>query len=970
MFKKINLNNKSMKGNKKWQQVLQPLLLLVLMLSMSNVLHAEDVYLVANKNEVVKGEQVVLTSSSSFTPESITWYYKVGRERVLEGYTSAEITVTPEDNTIYSVVYSKSNGDSYTSNSVEVKVKVPSDIVINVNKTEVGLKEQVTLSAKTETGVDLTTIWWQKKSGSSAFSNINDATNAPIYGAVLKDIPETGKTYYRAVFMKDGVETYSNEISVYSEYKCATNSAHVIFTDDFGQFTTVTDRTSSSFVGSDYSYVGDCKPLKAEGTYAILANPKYAGNNEIGDNDNSCNVDSNSRLWFRDLYDHTQGGIKDGKYGGMLAVNADKQMVYSRNVTLDCTNTNLIFSAWFAAASKGDPISVRFFVKDSKGNEITEATLVVDGIDFNSKWVKGETSFYTGEEKSFTVEIHSYNAASDKGNDFLIDDISFSVCSPDVRIDASSSVPEVSIDAAKNTISGSCGSDIKLELQESMVKAIFENPYYLWYVKALGDETFKHKPEYNNSTILDIQITPYTQYYVVATASEADANEYLAGTLSKCTPVAKSNEITVLCTPNLEVEVVDRNCNVVSLEATKYDDPSDLVDFWWEISSDGRDWTKLDYPRNTTKIDYPITTPVYFRINTEYTASKPTRQQLLNNISLVATPNKTYVGKEVEIVASANYEVGEGKYQWFEKDLTDAASEYKLLEETVASSISYTLKSDSSSVKVIAEGCEAEIKIEKLEPLKIVQKSRDCNEITIEGITDIEPSKIKWSYSVDGKAYTEYDMLGTPVVFNIPEEILDSVYVKGTTTDGIDSEPIVVYPIVIKNSVYNALNVELTSETGFSVNNEENVTIKTEISGIEFTAEDKIDYKSCQNAVLQSSNATQFITSVTEENKCFVAEFKGCISENIELSVKPKELIWPTAFNPLNQDGINDTFVKGYGIKVSIYDRYGNFVVDSEDGWDGSIRGGNAMPGVYFYVATLPDGTIKKGTIELVHYVK
>ena len=505
-----------MKGNKKWQQVLQPLLLLVLMFSMSSVLHAEDVYLVANKNEVVKGEQVVLTSSSSFTPAGITWYYKVGaRENVLSGYNSAEITVTPDANTKYSVLYSKSNGDSYTSNTVEVKVKVPSDVVINVNKTEVGLKEQVTLTAKTETGLDLTTIWWQKKSGSSAFSNINDDTNAPIYGAVLKDIPETGKTYYRAVFMKDGVETYSNEISVYSEYKCATNSAHVIFTDDFGQFTTVTDRTSSSFVGSDYRYVGDCKPLKAEGTYAVLANPKYAGNNEINDNDNSCNIDSNSRLWFRDLYDHTQGGIKDGKYGGMLAVNADKQMVYSRNVTLDCTNTNLIFSAWFAAASKGDPISVRFFVKDSKGNEITEATLVVDGIDFNSKWVKGETSFYTGEETDFTVEIHSYNAASKEGNDFLIDDISFSVCSPDVRIDASSSVPEVSIDAAKNTISGSCGSDIKLELQESMVKAIFADPYYLWYVKGLGDETFKHKPEYNNSTILDIQITPYTQYYVV-----------------------------------------------------------------------------------------------------------------------------------------------------------------------------------------------------------------------------------------------------------------------------------------------------------------------------------------------------------------------------------------------------------------------------------------------------------------------
>jgi gliding motility-associated-like protein len=62
--------------------------------------------------------------------------------------------------------------------------------------------------------------------------------------------------------------------------------------------------------------------------------------------------------------------------------------------------------------------------------------------------------------------------------------------------------------------------------------------------------------------------------------------------------------------------------------------------------------------------------------------------------------------------------------------------------------------------------------------------------------------------------------------------------------------------------------------------------------------------------------------------------------------------------------------VKGYGIKVMIMDRYGNVVAESEDGWDGTIKGANAMPGVYYYVATLPDETIKKGTIELVHYVK
>lgn len=947
---------------------MQCLVLLILMLGMSNVLLAAEVYLSASKLEVVKGEQVELTSSSSSSipPSNITWYYNRGNKE-LSGYKDAKITITPEVTTDYMVSYCYDDGNCNDSQSITITVKTPSDVVINVNKTDLGLGEQITLTAITETGADLTTIWWQKNFNNSGFVDVTDENGVKLLGATIKDIPETGATVYRAVFMKDGVEKYSNEVSVYSEYKCASNSAHVIFTDDFGTFTDVEGRASSAYIGSGYNYIGDCKPLKAEGSYALMTNPKFAGKNEIGDSDNSCDVTSSDRLWFRDIYDNTQKGVKDGKWGGMLVVNANSQLVYSRKVTLDCTNTNLIFSAYFAAASQGDPISVRFFVKDRQDREITEATYVVDGIDFAKGWVKGETSFYTGEETEFTVEIHSYNKASNTGNDFLIDDISFSVCSPDVKIEASSTVPEVTVDVAKNTISGSCGADIKLELQESMVTAIFTDPYYLWYVKSLGDATFTHNPDYNNKISIDTQITPYTQYYVIATASEADANAYLAGTLSKCTPVAKSNEITVLCTPNLEVEVVDRNCNVVSLKATKYDDPSDLVDFWWQISTDGRNWTNLDIPKNQKTIDYTITTPVRFRINTEYTASAPTTLQSLNSVSLVATPNKTYIGEQVEIKATTNYAMGENKYQWFDKDLTQAASEYKSLEETETSSFMYKLPSDMASVKVVADGCEAEVIIEKLLPLEIQEKSRNCNEITIEGKTDIEPTKIKWYYSTDGKQYAEYSAVGTPITFNIPVENVGGVYIKGQTTDGKYSDSILVKPIVMKNSVYNATNQEMTSNAGFVVNEAENITIKTSIEGWTLSDANLINYKSCGGEVLASTADAQFATSITEDNKCFITEFKGCVSENIEFTIREKELIWPTAFNPLNNDGVNDTFVKGYDIKVMIIDRYGNVVEESEDGWDGTIKGKNAMPGVYFYVATLPDGTIKKGTIELVH---
>jgi gliding motility-associated-like protein len=55
-------------------------------------------------------------------------------------------------------------------------------------------------------------------------------------------------------------------------------------------------------------------------------------------------------------------------------------------------------------------------------------------------------------------------------------------------------------------------------------------------------------------------------------------------------------------------------------------------------------------------------------------------------------------------------------------------------------------------------------------------------------------------------------------------------------------------------------------------------------------------------------------------------------------------------------------------VALKIYDRYGNLVVETTDGWDGLDKNGNyAMPNVYFYVATLPNGDVVKGNVELLN---
>lgn len=71
----------------------------------------------------------------------------------------------------------------------------------------------------------------------------------------------------------------------------------------------------------------------------------------------------------------------------------------------------------------------------------------------------------------------------------------------------------------------------------------------------------------------------------------------------------------------------------------------------------------------------------------------------------------------------------------------------------------------------------------------------------------------------------------------------------------------------------------------------------------------------------------------------------------------------PTLFTPHTREGKNDIFMEGY--EVYIYDRYGNLVCHSTNGWDGYYRGKEADPGVYIYTLYMKDDKKKKGSIEV-----
>ena len=91
---------------------------------------------------------------------------------------------------------------------------------------------------------------------------------------------------------------------------------------------------------------------------------------------------------------------------------------------------------------------------------------------------------------------------------------------------------------------------------------------------------------------------------------------------------------------------------------------------------------------------------------------------------------------------------------------------------------------------------------------------------------------------------------------------------------------------------------------------------------------------------------------VTDEcGNSFTAEAKAQVS-------------WPTIITPYTQDGLNDAFLEGSDIHLKVVDRYGNVVYDGDGGWP-QPEASKQQPGVYYYIATMPDGTVRNGTVEL-----
>ena len=134
---------------------------------------------------------------------------------------------------------------------------------------------------------------------------------------------------------------------------------------------------------------------------------------------------------------------------------------------------------------------------------------------------------------------------------------------------------------------------------------------------------------------------------------------------------------------------------------------------------------------------------------------------------------------------------------------------------------------------------------------------------------------------------------------------------------------------------------------------------------------DDAKYDLYVNDVKVSADATTYKPYLNSEYKLVYQGDCGTSSATAHVAVK-----WPTVFTPYVQDGRNDTFVQDMdpNFYTQIFTRFGTKIYEGPNGWDGSINGSLngdspiAAPGVYYYVVQLPDGNVKKGTIEVFKY--
>jgi trimeric autotransporter adhesin len=295
----------------------------------------------------------------------------------------------------------------------------------------------------------------------------------------------------------------SNTVQVYQNYGICSNTVgtNAIGTETNGTFGsgTARNRGTSANVPVGYTYNFFDLNSPQDYFYGIPNNTStrqnYTTSNTWAKPDNSSPTHRVFTLWDI-IGDHTGAASPtagnpaadtvSGNGGYMLVINAAYRIDSSFQQTISglCPNTYYEVSCWMrnicskcGCDSNGVGASGAGYIPTAAGDSSgvrPNLTFEIDGIDYyttgnllyNGQWVKKGFTFLTGlAQTSFTLKFFN-NAPGGGGNDWALDDISVSTCSPNMKYSPSLN-PTV------------CDSNV-IVLQDT-VRSFFNNyVYYKW----------------------------------------------------------------------------------------------------------------------------------------------------------------------------------------------------------------------------------------------------------------------------------------------------------------------------------------------------------------------------------------------------------------------------------------------------------------------------------------------------------
>lgn len=377
----------------------------------------------------------------------------------------------------------------------------------------------LTLTAK---GMSGGTYAWERRSGDAGEWIAMEGTSESIEASI-----DLGTNYFR-VTCGGTTET----IKIEGNVCCSGTAGHdVKFKQDFG---TVTERSRDAIVDAIGAYSFAAEGKVDDDMYCVVSNIDQADPASCG--------------WPGDKTDHT--GNENGAY---LIINsgATTAMFYEVSLGSDfCADTYYTMSLWAANVSTSEFAPAEFMfevVEKASGTVLNQwYTGAIDGYSEEGKplpWKRYGFSFYPSGGSELLLRIYS-TSDEIQGNDFAIDDILVTTCSPDVTLYAD--YVNNQIDAVND-----CGSEATLNaISVGDISRIFAAPYYYYQYSADGGQSWSllAEGESLDEAGLVSQFGSELQARVIVADAKATADKVVGGIeVDDCEVYVISNVAKLTC---------------------------------------------------------------------------------------------------------------------------------------------------------------------------------------------------------------------------------------------------------------------------------------------------------------------------------------------------------------------------------------------------------------------------------------